>query len=312
MGRSTRKPRKTTRKNAARATTVRRVTRGLRRSITTNARVAVRSPPASSTSPVPTRFRNPSTSFMTRETRSPVLFWSSKATGRRPTCSCTRTRISAMSFCAAFDTSWTSANELRPCSAVAPTTAPTRGRSRSSWRRPMTSSIRYLVEAGRTSPATRLIAMSTKASASSRRRGFMRAQTSGQKGPEALRLAAPGRLPRQPGHDPGGSLHRGILPRPGPGPGRRSGRSNSRATRRLRRPSPLGLAGLAELLDDPPQVVGPAAVQAGDDRAIEPVQELLPAAAADQKGDEVAGRLDGAVASSRPRDTQAAYRVIRC
>ena len=43
----------------------------------------------------------------------------------------------------------------------------------------MTSSIRYLVEAGRTSPATRLTAMSRKARASSPRRGFMRAQTSG-------------------------------------------------------------------------------------------------------------------------------------
>jgi hypothetical protein len=45
---------------------------------------------------------------------------------------------------------------------------------------------------------------------------------------------------------------------------------------------PLGLAGRAELLDDPPQVVGPAALQAGDGRAIQPVQELLPAAALDE------------------------------
>src|SRR5712692_9116239 len=44
----------------------------------------------------------------------------------------------------------------------------------------MTLSTRYFVEAGRTNPATRLIAMSTNPSASSPRRGFISAQTSGR------------------------------------------------------------------------------------------------------------------------------------
>ncbi len=170
-----------TRPNTARATRVRRVTRGLSRSITAKASVAVRKPPASSMRPVPTRFRKPSTSFMIRETRSPVLFASWKASGRRPTCSCTLIRISAMSFCAALETSCTRAKALRPCTTVAATTAPTSGSSRSTRRPPMTSSMRYLVEAGRTRPATRLTAMSTRARASRPRRGFMRAQTSGSK-----------------------------------------------------------------------------------------------------------------------------------
>ena len=42
-----------------------------------SARTAVTRPPTISTMPVPTRFRIPSTSFMTRETRFPV-FWPSK------------------------------------------------------------------------------------------------------------------------------------------------------------------------------------------------------------------------------------------
>jgi len=58
--------------------------------------------------------------------------------------------------------------------------------------------------------------------------------------------------------------------------------------RRLRCPAPPGLSGRPELLDDPPQVVDPAALQAGDDRAIQAVQELVPAPALDEEGDEVA------------------------
>src|SRR5260370_27004240 len=45
---------------------------------------------------------------------------------------------------------------------------------------PITLSIRYFVEAGRTSPATRLIAISTKPKASSPRLGFISPQTSGR------------------------------------------------------------------------------------------------------------------------------------
>src|SRR5690242_6697881 len=43
----------------------------------------------------------------------------------------------------------------------------------------MTSSRKYLAEAGRTSPATRLMAISTKPSASRPRRGLIKPQTSG-------------------------------------------------------------------------------------------------------------------------------------
>src|SRR6266478_7793761 len=44
----------------------------------------------------------------------------------------------------------------------------------------MTLSTKYFVEAGRTNPATRLIAISTKPSASSPRLGFINAHTSGR------------------------------------------------------------------------------------------------------------------------------------
>src|SRR5713101_3979208 len=45
---------------------------------------------------------------------------------------------------------------------------------------PMTLSTRYLVDAGKTNPATRLTAISTNPSASSPRLGFINAQTSGR------------------------------------------------------------------------------------------------------------------------------------
>jgi len=53
---------------------------------------------------------------------------------------------------------------------------------------------------------------------------------------------------------------------------------------------PLGLAGLTELVEDSPQVVHVTTMQARDDRAVQPVQETLPATASDEKGDEVARR----------------------
>src|SRR6266446_10944645 len=45
---------------------------------------------------------------------------------------------------------------------------------------PMTLSTRYFVEAGKTNPETRLMAISTKPSARSPRLGFINAQTSGR------------------------------------------------------------------------------------------------------------------------------------
>jgi hypothetical protein len=53
---------------------------------------------------------------------------------------------------------------------------------------------------------------------------------------------------------------------------------------------PLGLSGRTQLVEDSPQVVHASAVQARDDRAVQPVQETRPAAASDEKGDEVASR----------------------
>jgi hypothetical protein len=53
---------------------------------------------------------------------------------------------------------------------------------------------------------------------------------------------------------------------------------------------PLGLSGRTQLVEDSPQGVHVSAVQARDDRAVQPVQETRPAAASDEKGDEVASR----------------------
>ena len=61
------------------------VSSGLSRKSIPRARIAVSTPPANSTNPVPIRFRRPSTSFMIRFTSAPVLLESWKATGKRPT-----------------------------------------------------------------------------------------------------------------------------------------------------------------------------------------------------------------------------------
>jgi len=53
---------------------------------------------------------------------------------------------------------------------------------------------------------------------------------------------------------------------------------------------PPGLSGRTQLVEDSPQVVHVSAAQTRDDRAVQPVQETRPAAASDEKGDEVAGR----------------------
>src|SRR5688572_23790974 len=66
-----------------------------------------------------------------------------------------------------------------PWMRVAATTAPTNGASRSARRCPITSSIRNLVDAGRTRPQMRLIVMSTSPAASSPRRGPTSSLSSG-------------------------------------------------------------------------------------------------------------------------------------
>src|SRR5262245_54611742 len=94
-------------------------------------------------------------------------------------CTCTRRRISAISRCASFDRSCVRANELTACRMVAATTAPSSGPSRSVRCLPITSSIRYFVDAGSTRPATRLTAISTRPSAIIFRRGPTSAFRSG-------------------------------------------------------------------------------------------------------------------------------------
>ena len=85
------------------------------------------------------------------------------------------------------------------------------------------------------------------------------------------------------------------------GPPRGPSGSFERGRSRLRRrvfsrdvppsaPLPLGLSGRTQLVEDSPQVVHVPALQARDDRAVQPVQETRPAAASDEKGDEVASR----------------------
>ena len=252
---------------------------------------------------------------MIRDTRSPVLFASWKATGSRPTCSCTLIRMSAISFCAAFDMSCTSANELSAWTTVAATTAPTSGTSSSVREWPMTSSIRNLVEPGSTSPATRLTAISRNARASSRRRGRTSAHTSGR---SARRRS--GLRPRADCFDSRvatlaapltAAFYRGPAGTPREeeaSPRLDSGGANSCATRRPRSPSPFGLAGRTELLDDSPQVVDASTADACDDRAVQPVQETFPAAASDEQGDEVAGRSVVQNPHHAGENTQAAYR----
>jgi hypothetical protein len=64
----------------------------------TSATTAVTEPPTSCTSPVPTRFRTPSTSSMIRETSSPLFALSKTRTGSSRTCFCTWVRSWAMRF----------------------------------------------------------------------------------------------------------------------------------------------------------------------------------------------------------------------
>ena len=214
-GRSTRNPRNTTRPKATSATRVRRVTRGLIRSITVKARVAVSRPPASSIRPVPTRFRKPSTSFMIRDTRSPVLFASWNAIGRRPTCSWTRIRMSAISCCAAFETSCTSAKEPRPCTTVAATTAADQGQQQLDLAAADDVVDQVLGGGGQDQPRHPAHGHEQEGHGQQPPPGLHEGPDVGQQRPQPLGLPAPGRLPGQPRHDPGGSPHLGILPRRG-------------------------------------------------------------------------------------------------
>src|SRR5712671_5557194 len=95
-------------------------------------------------------------------------------------CACTCRRNSAIIFCADFDSSCVSVNEVRPCTMVAASTPSTIGVSNCVWRFPITLSMKYFVEAGNTKPQMRFTAISTKPTASKPRRGRISAQTSGK------------------------------------------------------------------------------------------------------------------------------------
>src|SRR5271167_465516 len=95
-------------------------------------------------------------------------------------CAWTCFRRSEIIRCADLLNSCVSVNDVNPCTIVAATTASTMGTSNFTCFFPITSSIRYLVDPGRISPATRLIAISTKPSSRIPLRGWISAQISGK------------------------------------------------------------------------------------------------------------------------------------
>src|SRR5260370_41599089 len=100
--------------------------------------------------------------------------------GRRPMWACTWRRRSVIIFCADLESSCVRLKEVRPCTTVAPRTARTIGVNSCICLCSTTLSTKYFMEPGSTNPATRLMAISTKPSASSPRLGFINAQTSGR------------------------------------------------------------------------------------------------------------------------------------
>src|SRR5258706_885504 len=84
-----------------------------------------------------------------------------------------------MSRCAAFESNCVSVKDVTPWMIVATSTAPTMGRSNCVWWFVTTLSMRKRVEYGSTNPETRLMAMSTRPSASRPLRGLISAQISG-------------------------------------------------------------------------------------------------------------------------------------
>ena len=126
------------------------------------------------------RLRMPSTSLMMRETSAPVLLRVVIGDRQAADVRLNRLRMSAIMRCADLESSWVSVNEVSPCTRVAPTTARISQPRSSICRLPMMLSTRNLVEAGSTSPQTRLIAMRPKPSSSTVLRGWRRAQTSGR------------------------------------------------------------------------------------------------------------------------------------
>src|SRR6266436_5932165 len=100
--------------------------------------------------------------------------------GSRPICACTCRRSSVIIFCADLERSCVKLKEVSPCTSVAPRTARTIGVSSPTCLWSTTLSTKYFMEPGSTKPETRLMAISTKPSARSPRRGLISAQTSGR------------------------------------------------------------------------------------------------------------------------------------
>src|SRR5215469_1667258 len=94
-------------------------------------------------------------------------------------CAWMRLRMSVIMRCADFESSWVRVKEVRPCSRVAPTTAKMMGSRNCVWRLVMTLSTRYLVEAGKTRPETRLMAINPKPTRRMPLRGLTSSQISG-------------------------------------------------------------------------------------------------------------------------------------
>src|ERR1700687_1110358 len=82
--------------------------------------------------------------------------------------------------CADLERSCVRGKEVSPWMMVAATTARTMGVRRWVCLLPITSSTRYLVEAGRIRPESRLMAIRPRPRISSPRRGWIKAQTSGR------------------------------------------------------------------------------------------------------------------------------------
>src|SRR5712692_8236166 len=100
--------------------------------------------------------------------------------GSRPICACTWRRRSVIIFCADLESSCVRLKEVRPCTIVAPRTARTIGVNSCICLCSTTLSTKYFIEAGKTNPERRLMAISAKPSARSPRLGLISAQTSGR------------------------------------------------------------------------------------------------------------------------------------
>ncbi len=124
-GRSTRKVFIDASPNAPSGISERSVSTGsmLRRIV--NAITEVSTPPTTCTNPVPTRFRTPSTSFITRETSTPDLVLSKTRIGSRSTCFCTRARSCEISCWASTLSSRVSRKPVVACRKVAAPTIET-------------------------------------------------------------------------------------------------------------------------------------------------------------------------------------------